>query len=84
MEYRHRRKDGGYADIMDRGQVVNDANGHSVRAVGAMWSGADAQAVRRFAAELATDPAAELWCEAQTEAAKRLEWASFADLVERE
>jgi len=35
-EYRFRRKDGGYAEIYDRGYVMHDANGRPVRMVGSM------------------------------------------------
>ncbi|MCB5189049.1 PAS domain S-box protein [Methylobacillus caricis] len=35
-EYRFRRKDGTYADLFDRGQVLRDASGRGVRMVGAM------------------------------------------------
>ena len=48
MEYRHRRKDGGYADVMDRGQVVNDADGHPLRAVGAMMDVTERRAIEQM------------------------------------
>ncbi|HEV8398847.1 MAG TPA: PAS domain S-box protein, partial [Gemmatimonadales bacterium] len=35
-EYRFRRKDGGYAEIYDRGHVIHDANRRPVRMVGSM------------------------------------------------
>ena len=35
-EYRFRRKDGGYAEIFDRGYVIHDANRRPVRMVGSM------------------------------------------------
>ena len=35
-EYRFQRKDGGYADLLDRGLVVRDAGGAPVRMVGAI------------------------------------------------
>jgi len=35
-EYRFRRKDGGYAEIYDRGYVIHDANRRPVRMVGSM------------------------------------------------
>ncbi|MBE7200945.1 MAG: PAS domain S-box protein [Parafilimonas terrae] len=36
-EYRFRRADGTYADILDRGNVVRDAQGKAVRMIGAMF-----------------------------------------------
>ncbi len=36
VEYRHRRKDGSYAEVFDRGHVVHDAAGRPARAVGAL------------------------------------------------
>jgi PAS domain S-box-containing protein len=35
-EYRFRRKDGGYAEIFDRGYVIHDANRRPIRMVGSM------------------------------------------------
>ncbi|MFC5849698.1 PAS domain-containing sensor histidine kinase [Deinococcus petrolearius] len=35
-EYRFRRADGGYADVLDRAFVLRDAGGHAVRMIGAM------------------------------------------------
>ncbi|RRV10809.1 PAS domain S-box protein [Pseudomonas sp. v388] len=35
-EYRFRRHDGTYAEVLDRGQVIRDANGRAVRMIGAM------------------------------------------------
>jgi two-component system sensor histidine kinase UhpB len=35
-EYRFRRRDGGYAEIYDRGYVIRDAKGHPIRMVGSM------------------------------------------------
>ncbi|WP_162914730.1 sensor histidine kinase [Desertibaculum subflavum] len=35
-EYRFRRADGGYADVLDRGYVVRDKSGRAVRMIGAM------------------------------------------------
>jgi two-component system cell cycle sensor histidine kinase/response regulator CckA len=35
-EYRFRRRDGTYAEIFDRGQIIHDVQGRSVRMVGAM------------------------------------------------
>ncbi|UCG31826.1 MAG: PAS domain S-box protein [Phycisphaerales bacterium] len=35
-EYRLRRADGGYADVMDRGFIVRDSSGRAVRMIGAM------------------------------------------------
>jgi diguanylate cyclase (GGDEF)-like protein/PAS domain S-box-containing protein len=35
-EYRLHRKDGGYADVRDRGFIQRDAEGHAIRAVGGM------------------------------------------------
>jgi len=36
-EYRFRRADGTYADILDRGYVIRDGNGHASRMIGAMF-----------------------------------------------
>ena len=35
-EYRFQRKDGSYADIMDRGYIIRDSNGSAFRMIGAM------------------------------------------------
>ncbi len=35
-EYRFRRQDGSYADVLDRGQVIRNAEGRAVRMIGAM------------------------------------------------
>src|SRR6185369_16138107 len=35
-EYRFRRSDGRFADVMDRGVIVRDAGGHPVRMVGSL------------------------------------------------
>jgi PAS domain S-box-containing protein len=35
-EYRFRRADGGYADVLDRGYVMRDAHGNAIRMLGAM------------------------------------------------
>ncbi|MCI3946489.1 Blue-light-activated protein [Pseudomonas syringae] len=35
-EYRFRRLDGSYADVLDRGHVIRDAGGNAVRMIGAM------------------------------------------------
>lgn len=35
-EYRFRRSDGGYADVLDRGHVIRNAQGQAVRMIGAM------------------------------------------------
>jgi len=35
-EYRFRRADGGYAEVLDRGSVIRDADGRAVRMIGAM------------------------------------------------
>jgi hypothetical protein len=35
-EYRFRRADGSYAEVLDRGHVLRDAEGHAVRMIGAM------------------------------------------------
>ena len=40
-EYRFRRKDGGYADVFDRGYVMHDANGRPERMVGSMMNVTD-------------------------------------------
>ena len=48
-EYRFRRSDGHYLDILDRGFVIRDAQGVPVRMIGAM---ADITARKRAAAEL--------------------------------
>jgi two-component system sensor kinase FixL len=54
--YRFRRDDGSYADVLDRGFIIRDANGRAIRAVGAMSDvterhRAEAE-VRRMQAEL--------------------------------
>lgn len=54
-EYRFRRKDGSYADVLDRAFISRDAGGRAVRAVGAM---ADLSA-RRRAERDATDALAD-------------------------
>lgn len=46
-EYRFRRKDGSYADILDRGYVVHDASGHPVRVIGAMMDVSEQKLVQR-------------------------------------
>ncbi|EGH48524.1 PAS protein, partial [Pseudomonas syringae pv. pisi str. 1704B] len=35
-EYRFRRLDGAYADVLDRGHVIRDIDGQAVRMIGAM------------------------------------------------
>ncbi|TMJ18616.1 MAG: PAS domain S-box protein [Alphaproteobacteria bacterium] len=54
--YRFRRDDGSYADVLDRGFIIRDADGRAVRAVGAMADlterhRAEAE-IRRMQAEL--------------------------------
>ena len=54
--YRFRRDDGSYADVLDRGFIIRDAEGRAVRAVGAMSDlterhRAEAE-IRRMQAEL--------------------------------
>jgi two-component system sensor kinase FixL len=54
--YRFRRDDGSYADVLDRGFIIRDADGRAVRAVGAMSDlterhRAEAE-IRRMQAEL--------------------------------
>ena len=54
--YRFRRDDGSYADVLDRGFIIRDANGRAIRAVGAISDvterhRAEAE-VRRMQAEL--------------------------------
>ena len=48
LEYRHLRKDGSYADIMDRGQIVNDADGLPIRTVGAMTDVTERRAIEHM------------------------------------
>lgn len=48
-EYRFRRSDGRYAEVLDRGQVLRDAQGKAVRMVGAMQ---DITRQKRISAEL--------------------------------
>ncbi|HTU09805.1 MAG TPA: PAS domain-containing protein [Allosphingosinicella sp.] len=43
-QYRFRRADGGYAEVLDRGTVIRDADGRAVRMIGAML---DTSALRR-------------------------------------
>lgn len=43
-EYRFRRADGSYADILDRGFVLRDENGHGTRMIGAMQDLTDRRA----------------------------------------
>ncbi|HEY0583144.1 MAG TPA: PAS domain S-box protein, partial [Chloroflexota bacterium] len=40
-EYRYRRADGSYADVLDRGYIVREANGRAVRAIGAVQDVSD-------------------------------------------
>jgi PAS domain S-box-containing protein len=47
-EYRHRRKDGSYVDIMDRGQIVKDAGGEPIRIVGAVMDITERRAVEHM------------------------------------
>lgn len=49
-EYRYRRSDGSYADVFDRGYVLRDERGVSVRMIGAMM---DITERKRFERELA-------------------------------
>jgi signal transduction histidine kinase len=48
-EFRFRRSDGGWADVVDRAYVVHDAGGRPLRMIGAL---ADVTAPRRLEAEL--------------------------------
>jgi two-component system, sensor histidine kinase and response regulator len=47
-EYRHRCKAGGYADVMDRGQVVCAADGRPLRAVGAIMDITERRAIEHM------------------------------------
>jgi diguanylate cyclase (GGDEF)-like protein/PAS domain S-box-containing protein len=44
-EYRFRRADGTYADILSRGHIVRDSQGHAVRTIGAMLDISDRKGV---------------------------------------
>ncbi len=46
-EYRFRRADGSYADVLDRGYVLRDGDGAPIRMVGAMLDVSDRKAVER-------------------------------------
>lgn len=46
-EYRFRRNDGSYADVLDRGYVLRDADGTPLRMVGAMLDVSDRKAIER-------------------------------------
>ncbi len=46
-EYRFQRADGSYADVLDRGYVLRDADGAPLRMVGAMLDVSDRKAVER-------------------------------------
>lgn len=46
-EYRFRRADGGYADVLDRGYVLRDASGAPLRMVGAMLDVSARKAIER-------------------------------------
>jgi PAS domain S-box-containing protein len=48
-EYRFRRRDGSYADVLDRGYIIRDATGAAVRMVGAMM---DVSERKRLEAQL--------------------------------
>lgn len=47
-EYRFRRTDGGYADIIDRGFIIRDADGHPIRMIGAMTDITERKQVERL------------------------------------
>lgn len=49
-EYRFRRADGSYAEILDRGHIIRDDGGHALRMIGAMLDLTERQRIR---AELA-------------------------------
>jgi PAS domain S-box-containing protein len=67
-QYRYRRADGGYANVMDRGYIARDGNGEALRMIGAMTDVTErsrSEAAIRFQAQLlnavqqavvATDP----------------------------
>jgi PAS domain S-box-containing protein len=56
IEYRFRRADGSYADVLDRGFVMYDSEGHPVRIVGSLMDMSE----RRRAEELAQLQQAEM------------------------
>ena len=58
-EYRYRRADGGYADVLDRAYVTRDAQGRAVRMIGAMMDITQRKQVEKELAQ-ARDEAVEV------------------------
>jgi PAS domain S-box-containing protein len=54
-EYRYKRADGSYADVVDRGFVIRDADGKGVRMVGAMHDISERKASLRQLKQLTDD-----------------------------
>ncbi|RNI25961.1 PAS domain-containing protein [Rufibacter latericius] len=72
-EYRFRKADGTYAEILDRGTVARDATGKPVRMIGAML---DLTEKNRYAAEL---KASEQHVRALLEGIPEIAWVARAD-----
>ena len=77
-EYRFRRADGSYADIRDRGFVLRDDAGKSIRMIGAMLDQSDRKGVERALRTEATGLAQQV---ADGEAEIDRMWAASPDLM---
>lgn len=77
-EYRFRRKDGSYADILDRGYVIRDEDRRAVRMIGAMLDQSERKGVERGLERMASGLAEQV---EQGKAEIERLWSASPDLL---